>query len=171
MNKAKPATKLVFLEDTVATGGGVIALLAVIISRFTGFGQIEGIVSVIIGLMMFYVVARVFLENAAGAIGVSDQEMEVKASRIILENEHVSDIKRLVVVKEGEDLHLEALLETPHSHFNLRELSTIKKKIAMRLLEEPHVTDVNIEFMEDDQVQDWVDGKGSSTYQQFKEEK
>lgn len=167
VGKAKPATKLVFMEDTVATFGGVIALIAIIISRFTGFSQIEGIVSVIIGLMMFFVVARVFLDNAAGAIGVSDQDMEVNASRIILENEHVSDIKRLVVIKEGEDLHLEALLETPHANFTLREISEIKREIAYRLLEEKHIVDVNLEFMEEDEITDWIDGKGSSTYKQY----
>ncbi len=167
MNKAKPATKLVFLEDTVATSGGVIALIAIIISRLTGFGQIEGIVSVIIGLMMFYVVARVFLENAAGAIGVSDDEMELKASRIILENQYISDIKRLIVVKEGVDLHLEAIVETPHHDYSLRQLAEIKKDIATRLLQEPHVVDVNIEFMEEDTTQDWVDGKGSSIYKPY----
>ncbi|GGB06277.1 cation diffusion facilitator family transporter [Macrococcus hajekii] len=170
LKKAKPATKLVFLEDTVATGGGVLALLAIIIARLTGFGQIEGIVSVVIGLMMFYVVARVFLENAAGAIGVSDQEMEVQASRIILENDHVTDIKRLTVLKEGEDLHLEALLETPHADYNLRQLSEIKKDIAYKLLEQPHVVDVNLEFMEADDVHDWKDGQGSSTYRMYSEE-
>ncbi|TDM15380.1 cation diffusion facilitator family transporter [Macrococcus bovicus] len=170
LNKAKPATKLVFMEDTVATLGGALALIAIIIARLTGFGQIEGIVSVIIGLMMFFVVARVFLENAAGAIGVSDQEMEVQASRIILENEHITDIKRLTVLKEGEDLHLEALLETPRVDMNLRQLSEIKKQIAQRLLEQPHVVDVNLEFMEADNVHDWKDGHGSSTYRMYTKE-
>ncbi|TDM04195.1 cation diffusion facilitator family transporter [Macrococcus carouselicus] len=170
LNKAKPATKLVFMEDTVATLGGVFALIAIIAARLTGFGQIEGIVSVIIGLMMFFVVARVFLENAAGAIGVSDQEMEVQASRIILENEYVTDIKRLTVLKEGEDLHLEAILETPHVEFNLRKLSEIKKEIAYRLLEQPHVVDVNLEFMEADEFHDWKDGQGSSIYKMFEKE-
>ncbi|KAA1040276.1 cation diffusion facilitator family transporter [Macrococcus equipercicus] len=167
MNRAKPATKLVFLEDTVATLGGIIALIAIMISRWTGFGQIEGIVSVIIGLMMFYVVARVFLENAAGAIGVSDDEMEVKASKIILENKYISDIKRLIVLKEGEDLHLEAIVETPYHDYNLRQLSEIKRDLAERLLQQPHVVDVNIEFMEEDAQQDWINGKGSSIYNPY----
>lgn len=162
LDKAKPATKLVFMEDTVATGGGVIALIAIVISRFTGFTMIEGIVSVIIGLAMFYVVFKVFMENAAGAIGRADEEMEVHASKIILEHPEVSDIKRLVVMKEGEDKHIEALVETLGHQFNLRELTEIKKALIVRLLQEPHVTDVNIEIMEDDGSDDWVSGNGSS---------
>ncbi|MCU7558516.1 cation diffusion facilitator family transporter [Macrococcus capreoli] len=162
LGKAKPATKLVFMEDTVATGGGLIALIAIVISRFTGFTMIEGIVSVIIGLAMFYVVFKVFMENAAGAIGRADEDMEVHASKIILEHEEISDIKRLVVMKEGEDKHIEALVETLDHDLTLRELSIIKKDLVTRLLQEPHVTDVNIEIMEDDGNDDWVSGNGSS---------
>ncbi len=42
------------MEDLVATGGGVLALIAVFISRFTPFHQAEGIASILIGLMMFF---------------------------------------------------------------------------------------------------------------------
>lgn len=162
LGKAKPATKLVFLEDTVATSGGLIALIAIIISRFTGFTMIEGIVSVIIGLAMFYVVFTVFMENAAGAIGRADEDMEVYASKIILEHNEISDIKRLVVMKEGEDKHIEAVVETLDHGLTLRELAIIKKDLITRLLQEPHVKDVNIEIMEDDGKDDWVSGNGSS---------
>ena len=93
--------------------------------------------------------------------------MELKASRIILENQYISDIKRLIVVKEGVDLHLEAIVETPHHDYSLRQLAEIKKDLATRLLQEPHVVDVNIEFMEEDTTQDWVDGKGSSIYKPY----
>ncbi|WP_414043203.1 cation diffusion facilitator family transporter [Macrococcus sp. EM39E] len=162
LGKAKPATKLVFMEDTVATGGGIIALIAIIVSRYTGFTMIEGIVSIIIGLAMFYVVYKVFMENAAGAIGRADEDMEVHASKIILEHPEISDIKRLVVMKEGEDKHIEATVETLGHQFNLRELSIIKKELITKLLQEPHVTDVNIEIMEDDGTDDWISGNGSS---------
>ena len=162
LSKAKPATKLVFMEDTVASSGGLIALIAVIIARFTGFVQIEGIVSVIIGLMMFYVVFKVFMENAAGAIGRADEEMEVSVSKIILEHPEISDIKRLVVMKEGEDKHIEALVEIINHEYNLRELAVIKKDLTTRLLQVSHVTDVNIEIMEDDGLADWVGGNHSS---------
>ncbi|UTG99018.1 cation diffusion facilitator family transporter [Macrococcoides canis] len=162
IGRAKPATKLVFMEDTVATGGGFIALIAIIIARFTGWNQIEGIVSVIIGLAMFYVVFKVFMENAAGAIGRADEEMEVHASKVILEHPEVSDIKRLVVMKEGEDKHVEALVEVINHEFNLRQLTEIKKTITNDLMKQPHVTDVNIEIMEDDGMDDWVSGNGSS---------
>lgn len=75
LNRAKPATKLVWMEDLVATSGNILAFVAIVIANATGYFALEGIVSMIIGLMMFYVVARVFLDNARGAIGETDELM------------------------------------------------------------------------------------------------
>ena len=63
------------MEDLVATLGGRLAFVAVLIAHFLGFLVAEGIASILIGLMMFYVVGKVFLENARGAIGETDEEM------------------------------------------------------------------------------------------------
>lgn len=35
LKRAKPATKLVFMEDMVATGGGLLAILAILLANFT----------------------------------------------------------------------------------------------------------------------------------------
>src|SRR5699024_11709535 len=66
IGEAKQATKLVFLEDMVATLGALIAISAVLIGAFTPFHSAEGYASVIIGLMLFFVVGRIFLDNVAG---------------------------------------------------------------------------------------------------------
>ena len=58
LKRAKPATKLVFMEDFVATLGGVIAIIGILLSYFGGLHAAEGIASIIIGLMMFYVVGK-----------------------------------------------------------------------------------------------------------------
>lgn len=161
ISKAKPATKLVFMEDTVATGGGVIAVLSIIIARITGFGMLEGIASVLIGLMMFIIVGIIFIENAQGVLGIADHETEIHASRIILDDKSIADIKRLAVIKEGESLHVEALLEV-NQNFTLKQLSEIRKRIILKLLTLSHVEDVNIEFIEDDGQQDWNGDSGPS---------
>nr|WP_263313361.1 cation diffusion facilitator family transporter [Mammaliicoccus sp. Marseille-Q6498] len=170
ISKAKPATKLVFMEDTVATGGGVIAVLSIIIARLTGLGILEGIASVIIGLMMFIIVGIIFIENAQGVLGIADHEKEIHASRIILDDKSIADIKRLAVIKEGEALHIEALLEV-NQNFTLKELSEIRKRIIFKLLELSHVEDVNIEFIEDDGQQDWNGDTGPSANIQYNKER
>lgn len=170
ISKAKPATKLVFMEDTVAAGGGIIAVLSIIIARLTGIGMLEGIASVIIGIMMFIIVGIIFVENAQGVLGIADHESEIHASRIILDEKAVSDIKRLAVIKEGEALHIEALLEL-NKNFTLKELSDIRKRIILKLLDLSHVEDVNIEFIEDDGQQDWRGDTGPSANIQYNEER
>ncbi|WP_214269863.1 cation diffusion facilitator family transporter [Mammaliicoccus lentus] len=170
ISKAKPATKLVFMEDTVAAGGGIIAVLSIIIARLTGLGMLEGIASVIIGIMMFIIVGIIFVENAQGVLGIADHESEIHASRIILDEKAVSDIKRLAVIKEGEALHIEALLEL-NKNFMLKELSDIRKRIILKLLDLSHVEDVNIEFIEDDGQQDWRVDTGPSANIQYNEER
>ena len=58
LKRAKPATKLVFMEDLVATAGGILAFIAVLLAHFFGLLVAEGIASIMIGLMMFYVVGK-----------------------------------------------------------------------------------------------------------------
>ena len=151
---AKPATKLVFMEDTVATVGGILAMIAILISQFTPFNVAEGIASVIIGLMMFYVVYKIFMENAAGVLGEHAPEMEIRVSQILFSNEHIKDIQRLFVLKEGEDLHVEATVELNH-HLTLKEVDDIREQLTDIILQQHHVTDVNIEFKDNDGVQAW----------------
>src|SRR5699024_12880883 len=61
--RAKPATKLVFYEDIVATLGGVLAIIGIVLSQFFGFLRADGLISIIIGLLMLFVVFRVRSEE------------------------------------------------------------------------------------------------------------
>ncbi|MBS4174791.1 cation diffusion facilitator family transporter [Bacillus sp. FJAT-49736] len=154
LGKAKPATKLVFMEDTVATVGGLLAIIAVIISHFSSFHQAEGIASVLIGIMMFVVVGKVFLDNAAGAIGEADEEMEEKIGSIVMNDPSVKDIQEVTVIKEGEEFHVELEIEVDPS-ITVAEADDIKDRLEERILKERGVVDVLIEFDEDDGVPKW----------------
>jgi len=154
MNRAKPATKLVFLEDTVATSGALLAIIAILIGRFTGFAQSEGIASVIIGLMMFFIVYKVFMENAAGVLGESDPHMEQRISQIVLRHDEITDIQKLFVLKEGDDLHVEIVAETDPD-ITVEHANEIRDEIEALILEQNHVVDVNTEFEVDDGRRTW----------------
>lgn len=154
IRRAKPATKLVFMEDTVATAGALLAITAILIARFTGFGPSEGIASVIIGLMMFYIVYKVFMENAAGVLGEHDPHMEARISQIVLRHEAIKDIKKLFVLKEGDNLHVEVVAEIDPD-LTSREVNDIRKEIEKVIMEQKHVTDVNMEFELDDGRRTW----------------
>jgi cation diffusion facilitator family transporter len=151
---AKPATKLVFMEDFVATLGGVIAIIGILLSYFAGLHAAEGIASIIIGLMMLYVVGKVFLDNAKGALGEADDELEEKIARYIFTNPEIKDIQTLFAVKEGEDFHIEMKLEIDPA-LTVGQASEIKDRIEGKVHEIKGVTDVIIEFDEDDGIQTW----------------
>lgn len=151
--KAKPATKLVFLEDSVATSGGLLAMISVIISHTTGLHAAEGIASVLIGCMMFFVVGKTFLDNAAGVLGESDEEMKQHIGNIVSEENDVRDAS-VTVIKEGEALHVELEIEL-HPDMTIAAADNIKERIEKRVLEEKGVTDVLIAFKEDDGVPKW----------------
>ena len=154
LRRAKPATKLVFMEDLVATLGGIIAIIGILLSYFAGLHAAEGIASIIIGLMMFYVVGRVFLDNAKGVLGEADDELEESIAQYIFTNPEIKDIKTLFAIKEGEDYHIEMKLEINPS-LTVAQAIEIKDRIEGKILEIKGVTDVIIEFDEDDGIQSW----------------
>ena len=154
LNRAKPATKLVFMEDLVATLGGIIAIIGILLSYFAGWHAAEGYASIVIGLMMFYVVGRVFLDNAKGALGEADDDVEAEVAQYIFQNPEIKDIQTLFAVKEGEDYHIEMKLEIDPS-LTVAQADDIKDRIRSRILEMKGVTHVIIEFDEDDGIRTW----------------
>lgn len=155
LNRAKPATKLVFMEDFVATLGGLIAIIGILLSYFAGFHAAEGLASIIIGIMMFFVVGRVFLDNAKGVLGEADDDLEDVIAQYIMTNPEIKDIQTLFAVKEGEDFHIEMKLEIDPT-LTVGEAGQIKDRIEAKIHEMKGVTDVIIEFDEDDGVKTWI---------------
>ncbi|ETI68043.1 cation diffusion facilitator family transporter [Neobacillus vireti] len=154
LGRAKPAPKLVFMEDLVATLGGLLAIIAVVLSYFTKFHQLEGIASIIIGGMMFFVVGKVFLDNAAGVIGQADEEMEDKIGALVMADPDVMDIQDITVIKEGEDLHVELEIEVDPK-LTVAAADDIKDRLEEKILAEKGVVDVTIEIDEEDGVMTW----------------
>jgi cation diffusion facilitator family transporter len=164
LNRAKPATKLVFMEDLVATSGGLLAIFAVVISNFTDIQWVEGAASILIGFMMFFVVGRVFLDNAAGVIGRSDEEMEARIGEMVMADRDVKDIQELVVVKEGEDVHVELEVEIDPK-LTVAQADDIKDRLQANIMAEKGVKHVTIEFDEEDHIDTWAN-KGSTENKQ-----
>ncbi|TWD97566.1 cation diffusion facilitator family transporter [Neobacillus bataviensis] len=154
LGRAKPATKLVFMEDMVATLGGLLAIIAVVIAHFTPLHQSEGVASVLIGVMMLFVVGKVFLDNAAGVIGQADEEMENKIGVLVMEDPDVKDIQDITVIKEGEDLHVELEIEID-PQLTVAAADDIKDRIHEKIMAEKGVVDVTIEIDEADDIMTW----------------
>ena len=162
LGKAKPATKLVFMEDMVATCGGVLAILAVVISHFANIHWVEGFASILIGVLMLIVVGKVFLDNAAGVLGQADEEMESKIGTLVMADTDVLDIQGVTVIKEGEDLHVELKIEVDPS-LTVAAADDIRDRLEEKILAEKGVVDVTIEIDEEDGVMTWKNQEESST--------
>jgi cation diffusion facilitator family transporter len=158
LGRAKPATKLVFMEDMVATLGGLLAIVAVVLAHFTPFHQAEGVASMLIGVLMLLVVGKVFLDNAAGVIGQADEEMENKIGVLVMKDPDVKDIQDITVIKEGEDLHVELEIEID-PQLTVAAADDIKDRIHEKIMAEKGVVDVTIEIDEADDVMTWQNPK------------
>ncbi|WP_047811308.1 cation diffusion facilitator family transporter [Desulfosporosinus acididurans] len=155
VKQASPPTRLVFYEDLVATSGAVLALGAILLTRFTPLKALDGFAAIIIGLLMFGVAFRVGYDNMVGLIGVSaPKEVEDKVSQIILADPAVTDINKMRILQEGRFYHVESYIEL-HRGFSLAEADKIKAKIRDNLLAYEDVTDVTLGIIEDDGIKDW----------------
>lgn len=158
VKNAKPATKLVFLEDNVAVGGALLAMVAIILAAYTPFHSATGYASIIIGLMLILVVGRIFLDNAAGVLGVADVKLQAKIGARVLQHPEIRDIQDLDVIKEGDDLHIELRLEVD-PEMKIKAADDIRDHIEANIKNSiTNVTDVVIEFDEDDHVATWSGG-------------
>lgn len=156
LKQASPATRLVFMEDLVATSGGVVAMIGIVLGQTLHFYQAEGIASVMIGCAMVYVVAKVFLENAAGALGVADTVMEETITQLVAKVAGVKDVQEVVVVKEGESIHVDVKIEVDPS-ISFAKADDIRDAVEKTITSIPQVTDITIELDEDDGVATFVD--------------
>ena len=152
---ANPASKLVFLEDNVAVGGALLAMLAIVIATYTPFHSATGYASIIIGVALILVVGRIFLDNAAGALGVADVKMQARMGARILQHPQINDIQDLNVIKEGDSLHVELKIEVD-PQMTIAEADDISDYIEEKIKENvKNVTDIIIEFDEDDGLLTW----------------
>ncbi|KIL42426.1 cobalt transporter [Gordoniibacillus kamchatkensis] len=159
VRRAAPPTRLVFYEDLVATLGGSLALLAVVITAFTDMDAIDGVVTMIIGLLMVGVAFRVGYDNMVGLIGVAaPRDVEEKVAMLILSDRDVTDINELRITQEGRYYHVDGLIEL-RKGLSLAEADDIKFRVQHKLMSDPDITDVSLGIIEDNGITDWTPEK------------
>jgi cation diffusion facilitator family transporter len=113
INRAAPPTRLVFYEDLVATTGSFLALVAVVVTSVTNFAILDGVMTIVIGLLMVGVAFRVGYDNMVGLIGVAaPPDIEDKVAQIIFSEAAVTDIYQMRVMQEGRYYHVEGLISS-----------------------------------------------------------
>lgn len=156
VKRAAPPTRLVFYEDLVATTGGFLAMVGVLVTALTDFKLLDGISSILIGFLMVGVAFRVGFDNMVGLIGVAaPPEIEDRVARIILGEPYVTDIYQMRILQEGRYYHVEGLIELKPG-MTLADADDIKFKVRDKLLDDPHISDVTLGILEDNGVRNWV---------------
>ncbi|WP_420855409.1 cation diffusion facilitator family transporter [Virgibacillus indicus] len=155
VGRAAPPTRLVFYEDLVAVSGAALALIAVIVISLTNFVLIDGIVTILIGLLMVGVAFRVGYDNMVGLIGVAaPKDIEERITGIILNDKDVTDINKIRILQEGRYYHVEARVELREG-LSLAEADDIKMRVREDVLKDPDIADAGIGIIEDDGDIDW----------------
>ena len=102
---------------------------------------------------MFYIVYKVFMENAAGVLG-KRSAYGTRISQIVLRHDEIKDIQKLFVLKEGDALHVEVVAEVSPD-LTVDYTNELRDKIEALILKQSHVADVNMEFEVDDGNRSW----------------
>jgi cation diffusion facilitator family transporter len=155
VGRAAPPTRLVFYEDLVATTGALLALLAVVVTSLTSFKLLDGICTILIGLLMVGVAFKVGYDNMAGLIGVAaPPDVEEKVAKTIFSHPEVTDINRMRILLEGRYYHVEALIELKPG-LTLADADDVILKVRDSLLIDPDIADVTLGIIEDNGERNW----------------
>ena len=152
---ASPPTRLVFYEDIIATFGALLALVSIVIAHYTGFYILDGIGTLLIGLLLVGIAIKIGYENTLGLIGVAaPKEVETRVAGIILSDANVVDIQSLRILQEGRKYHVESYIELIEG-LTLAAADDIKIRVRDKLFEDPDIGDVTMGILETDQIQTW----------------
>ncbi|TKI57303.1 cation transporter [Brevibacillus antibioticus] len=163
VGRAAPPTRLVFYEDIVATLGALLALIAVIVTTFTSFALLDGIATMLIGILMVGVAFKVGYDNMVGLIGIAaPKEIEDRVAKVIFADPDVTDINQMRIVQEGRFYHVESYVEL-RPGLSLAVADDIKYRIRDSLLTDPDISDVTMGILEDNGVDNWKQLTGQGT--------
>ncbi|MFZ4453922.1 cation diffusion facilitator family transporter [Salibacterium aidingense] len=152
---AAPPTRLVFYEDIVATFGALVAFIFVILSHATGLYYLDGIGSIMIGLLLIGIALKIGYDNTIGLIGVAaPKKVEHRVANIILHDDDVIDINKMRVLQEGRQYHVESYIELKKG-LSLAEADDIKFRVRDKLLKDDDIGDVTLGIIEADEKQNW----------------
>ena len=152
---AQPPTRLVFYEDNVATLGGLVAIIAIIVSHATGNYVYDGIGTMMIGILLIGIAIKIGYDNTIGLIGVAaPKKIQTGIANIILDDPQVVDIQKMRILQEGGDYHVEAYLELEEG-MTLADADDVKYRVADKILNESYIDDVTLGILETDQVTNW----------------
>ncbi|SFB14156.1 MULTISPECIES: cation diffusion facilitator family transporter [unclassified Bacillus (in: firmicutes)] len=155
VNLASPPTRLVFYEDIIATFGALLALVSIVVAHFTGLYALDGVGTILIGLLLSGIAVKIGYENTIGLIGVAaPKEVEIRVGEMILSDPDVVDIRTIRILQEGRKYHVDSYIELREG-LTLAVADDIKFRVRDKLLTDSDIGDVTLGILETNHVQDW----------------
>ncbi|SFE82708.1 cation diffusion facilitator family transporter [Alteribacillus iranensis] len=159
---ASPPTRLVFYEDNIATFGTLLALIFVLLANYTGMLFLDGVGTLLIGLLLIGIALKVGYDNMVGLIGVAaPKKVEDRVADTILSHTEVVDIKKMRILQEGRQYHVEAYIELTKG-LSLDEADDIKNQVQNDILSDPDIDDVTLGIYETDDQPSWEGHPGKT---------
>jgi len=146
-----PSLKLVMIEDTLALGGVIIALVAVVAVRLSSIHAIDGAGAIIIGLLLGGMAILLAFENRSKLIGASASDDIERNIYVTAMNyppvRDIVDMKTMVMGPNRVIAHLKIELDPSTSLVRLGKITTKLEKLIIKSV--PQVTDCFIEVAAD----------------------
>ncbi|SDH96527.1 cation diffusion facilitator family transporter [Alteribacillus persepolensis] len=152
---AAPPTRLVFYEDIIATLGAFLALVFVVLAHFTGYYFLDGIGTLLIGILLVIIALKLGYDNTIGLIGVAaPDKITDRIAQLILDHPQVRDIQAMRILQEGRQYHVEGYVELEKG-LSLDKAEDIKKQLRTDILNDPDIDDVTLGVVETDEEKNW----------------
>ena len=155
--KATPSTRFIFLEDTAALFGLVVAGGAILIVEHTGAIVFDGVASIIIGILLFFIGFGTARENVSAILGESaEPELVTEIGDYIMTIPGIKDIHNVRSMCVGPNSYLLELVVEADRMFELDDSDDIGFFVN-GLIEKKfkEISYSHISVIADDRVSQW----------------
>ena len=155
--KSTPATRFIFLEDTAALLGLIIAGSAILLAHVTGNVIFDGVASILIGILLFFIGFGTARENASAILGESaDPSLVKEVGDFVMNIPGVLDIHNVRSMCVGPNNYLIEMVVEADEKSKLEDCDDIgfcvKRMIKARFKEIPFA---HISVIANDKVRQW----------------
>jgi cation diffusion facilitator family transporter len=155
--RATPSTRFIFLEDTAALFGLILAGAAILVVHYTGNVVFDGAASIIIGILLFFIGFGTARENASAIMGESaDPALIREIGDFVMTISGILDIHNVRSMCVGPNSFLLEMVVEADERINLVDCddigSCVKNMVKERFKE---ISFAHISVIGDDKEEQW----------------
>lgn len=157
LSKATPATRFIFLEDSAALIGLLVAGGAIILSVVTANVLFDGLASIIIGLLLLFIGLATAKENVAAILGeAADPGLVEEMGNYVLALEGVKDVHSIRSMCIGPNSYLVEIVIEANERICLAECDLINNRVTSEVSKTfKEFTHVQVSIISDNKIKNW----------------